>query len=125
MRVCLCGAQWQPATENEISAFHADHYLSFLQQVATSAAAVLDEVTSFVLNQSVCFTESAWSAARAHARDHPRPRPTERGRAATAPRPRRDRRDRCRPSRRRAPLVAPAGTTRARTRAARSPRRRA
>ena len=60
MRVCLCGTHWQPASSLQIMRFHTDDYVEFLQQLETNAALVRNEAASYVLNQSVCFTETAW-----------------------------------------------------------------
>ena len=62
MDMCLCGAQWKPASVTDISRFHTDAYLHFLQQLECNGAEIRDEAPSFVLNHSVCFTETAWCA---------------------------------------------------------------
>ena len=54
MRVRLCGTAWEPTVAEEVSRFHTDAYIRFLQQLEANAALVADEVTSYVLNQSVC-----------------------------------------------------------------------
>ena len=60
MRVCLCPAQWKPASEEQVQRFHCDHYVHFLQQLESNGAEVRDEAPGFVLNRSVCFSETAW-----------------------------------------------------------------
>ena len=62
LRMCQCGAQWQPARDSDINRFHTDMYVNFLQQLTCNAADVRDEVTSHIINSSVCFTETAWCA---------------------------------------------------------------
>ena len=67
LRMCQCGAQWKPASSDDINRFHTDMYVSFLQQLTSNAASVADEVTNHVLNTSVCFTESAWLYSQLYA----------------------------------------------------------
>lgn len=62
MRMCACGTAWQPASPADIAKFHTDMYVHFLQQLTSNAYAVADEAPCHVLNQSVCFSESAWCA---------------------------------------------------------------
>ena len=64
--MCQCGKQWAPATVADLNRFHTDAYVSFLQQLTSNGASVIDEVLNHVLNASVCFTETAWCAHRAH-----------------------------------------------------------
>ena len=63
MRTFLCGAQWQPAQQQEVTRFHTDAYVQFLQQLSHNGYAVADDAPNFVLNLSVCFTETAWCAS--------------------------------------------------------------
>ena len=58
--MCQCGKQWSPATVADLNRFHTDMYVSFLQQLTSNGASVIDEVLNHVLNASVCFTETAW-----------------------------------------------------------------
>lgn len=60
MRMCACGAQWQPASALELNRFHTDPYVHFLQQLTCNAMLVADDSRNHALNQSVCFSESAW-----------------------------------------------------------------
>lgn len=59
MRMCAGGAQWQPASPVDLSRFHTDAYVQFLQQLARDAASVADDARNHVLNRSVCFSENA------------------------------------------------------------------
>ena len=60
MRTYLCGAQWQPARILEVTRFHTDNYAHFLQQLTHNGYSVADDAANFLLNMSVCFTETAW-----------------------------------------------------------------
>ena len=61
MTMHSCGQQWVPLTAQEANVFHTDAFVHFLQQLDFNAADVLDDAPSFVLNPSVCFSESTWS----------------------------------------------------------------
>ena len=50
-----------------ISAGFGDAYLHFLQQLANNDQSVADEAAMFVLNASVCFSESAWAYSTIYA----------------------------------------------------------
>ena len=60
MRMRACGTDWQPASPLDVAKFHTDAYVHFLQQLTCNAYTVADEVTSYILNQSVCFAENSW-----------------------------------------------------------------
>ena len=62
MRTYLIGAQWQPARQLDITRFHTDSYVAFLQALAYNGASVAEDATNYLLNMSVCFTETAWCA---------------------------------------------------------------
>ena len=66
MNVCLCPAKWQPAAASEMTRFHTDAYVHFLQQLECNAAEVRDEAGNYVLNPSVIFTETVWLYSQAY-----------------------------------------------------------
>ena len=83
LTVCLYGEHWAPLSSAEFTRFHTDAYVKFLQtvhvadsrapemarpdapvcasaQLEHNGADVVNEATSYALNASVCFSESAW-----------------------------------------------------------------
>lgn len=63
MRVWTCGVHWQPANAQELNRFHTDAYVHFLQQLTCNGCLVAEDSRNHVLNQSVCFSETAWCVA--------------------------------------------------------------
>eukprot|EP00900_Chrysochromulina_parva_P014908 jgi/Chrpa1/23418/Chrysochromulina_OHIO_Genome00010671-RA len=62
----LTPTQWQPASVAEVTRFHTDAYVHFLEQLESNAAEVRDEAGNYVLNPSVVFTETAWLYSQAY-----------------------------------------------------------
>jgi acetoin utilization deacetylase AcuC-like enzyme len=68
MAVCACGQpEFTPLSAAAIGKFHADAYVSFLQQVAYDSYDVVEDAASYVLNASVCFSETAWLYSQTYA----------------------------------------------------------
>ena len=73
MAVRVCNQHWAPLSEQDLLKFHTDSYMNFLQQVEYNGQDIVDEAANFVLNSSVCFSETSWCewqrrAAALHAR---------------------------------------------------------
>jgi len=67
MTVCICGQQWSPLAELEIARFHTDAYIHFLKQLEHNGREVVDDAPNYVLNNSVCFSETAWLFSQIYA----------------------------------------------------------
>lgn len=63
MSMCSCHQHWDPLTAQEANAFHTDGYLHFLQLLDYNGLDAMDDAPNFVLNPSVCFSESTWRVA--------------------------------------------------------------
>jgi hypothetical protein len=66
MTMCACKQQWAPLAAPDANMFHTDAYLNFLQQIDYNGVEAVEDAPNFVLNPSVCFSESTWCAERAH-----------------------------------------------------------
>eukprot|EP00967_Tisochrysis_lutea_P026352 scaffold30422_cov30-Tisochrysis_lutea.AAC.1 len=60
MMIAECGTQWEPALARNIRRFHTDAYVHFLQQIELHGKDIAEDASNFVLNPSVCFSETAW-----------------------------------------------------------------
>ena len=61
MTLCEAGTGALPLLPpQDACRFHTDAYIRFLQQIATHGMDIADDAPSYVLNASVCFTETAW-----------------------------------------------------------------
>ena len=57
------GDGWSPAPAATVRRYHTDAYVAFLEKIELHGKEVANEAANYVLNNSVCFSETAWCAA--------------------------------------------------------------
>ena len=54
------GDGWSPAPAATVRRYHTDAYVAFLEKIELHGKEVANEAANYVLNNSVCFSETAW-----------------------------------------------------------------
>jgi len=61
------GDGWSPAPAATVRRYHTDAYVAFLEKIELHGKEVANEAANYVLNNSVCFSETAWPYAQIYA----------------------------------------------------------